>query len=146
MRLLFRSIVGFVLIASIASAADPPPVRFAGKTKYLNNAKAVVSHNIDDSTKYVATCLDAMDKYGIKATVFVSTEEDPPVEERFFTQLQIKPLWPRLRKAIDDGHEIGSHARTHPCRRPDTEQFCSDAYTEAEVAGSRDEILKRTRQ
>ncbi|MGH9627430.1 MAG: polysaccharide deacetylase family protein, partial [Bryobacteraceae bacterium] len=84
--------------------------------------------------------------YGIKATIFVSTEEDPPVEERFFTQLQIKPLWPRLRRAIEDGHEIGSHSRTHPCRRPDTKEFCSEAYSDAEVKGSRDEILRRTGQ
>jgi peptidoglycan/xylan/chitin deacetylase (PgdA/CDA1 family) len=60
--------------------------------------------------------------------------------------LQIKPLWPRLRKAVDNGHEIGSHARTHPCRRPDTEEFCSEAYTDAEVMGARDDILKRTQQ
>jgi peptidoglycan/xylan/chitin deacetylase (PgdA/CDA1 family) len=141
-----RTLNTVVVLAAASFAADPAAVRFLGKTKYLNNAKAVVAHTIDDSTKYVTNCLDAMDKYGIKATVFVSTEEDPPVEERFFTQLQIKPLWPRLRKAIGDGHEIGSHARTHPCHRPDTEQFCAEAYTDAEVAGSRDDILKRTRQ
>jgi peptidoglycan/xylan/chitin deacetylase (PgdA/CDA1 family) len=87
-----------------------------------------------------------MDRYGIKSTVFISTQEDPPVEERFFTQLQVKPLWPRLRKAIADGHEIGSHARTHPCRRPDTQDYCREAYTDAEVVGSRDLILERTKQ
>jgi peptidoglycan/xylan/chitin deacetylase (PgdA/CDA1 family) len=136
-----RAAILFLLPALFA--AD---VRYLGKAKYLNGARAVVSHTIDDSTKYVSQCIDAMDKYGIKATVFVSTEEDPPVEERFFTQLQIKPLWPRLRQAVANGHEIGSHARTHPCGRPQSEAFCAEAYTDAEVTGSRDDILKRTQQ
>lgn len=141
-----NAILTYTLLLGAATAAETGSVRFAGKTKYLNNARAVVAHTIDDSTKYVTNCIDAMDKYGIKATIFVSTEEDPPAEERFFTQLQVKPLWPRLRQAIENGHEIGSHSRTHPCRRPDTEAFCSEAYTDAEVMGSRDKILERTQQ
>jgi peptidoglycan/xylan/chitin deacetylase (PgdA/CDA1 family) len=135
-----------ILVLSAAIAVAAQPVKYIGKTKYLNNAKAVVTHTIDDSTQYVLQCVDTLDKHGIKATIFISTEEDPSPEERFFTQLQVKALWPRLEKAVEDGHEIGSHARKHPCRRPDTEEFCSEAYTEAEVAGSRDDILKRTRQ
>ena len=135
-----------LILLAAAIAVNAQPVRYLGKTRYLDNARSVVSHNIDDSTKYVVNALDTMDRYGIKSTVFVSTEDDPPVEERFFTQLQVKALWPRLRKAVENGHEIGSHARTHPCRRPDTEAFCSEAYTDAEVAGSRDDILKHTQQ
>ena len=122
------------------------PVRFTGKTKYLNNARAVVAHTIDDSTKYVTNCIDAMDKYGIKATIFVSTEQDPAPEDRFFNQLQVRDLWPRLRQAVDNGHEIGSHSRQHPCKRPDTEAFCSEAYNDYEVTGSRDDILRLTQQ
>jgi peptidoglycan/xylan/chitin deacetylase (PgdA/CDA1 family) len=141
-----RALAFSVCVVFCLSAADSSSVRYIGKTKYLNNARAVVAHTIDDSTRYIANCLDVMDKYGIKSTIFVSTEEDPAPEDRFFTQLQIKPLWPRLRKAVENGHEIGSHSRTHPCRRPDTEAFCAEAYTEAEVAGSRDTILKRTQQ
>ncbi len=117
-----------------------------GKTKYLNNARAVVSYTIDDSTKYVPTILDTIDKYDIKCTIFVSTDEDPAPEDRFLTQLLVKDLWPRLRQAIDNGHEIGSHSQTHPCRRTETEAGCTEAYTDAEVTGSRDEILKRTQQ
>jgi peptidoglycan/xylan/chitin deacetylase (PgdA/CDA1 family) len=142
-------ILGFasaLLLTANLYCQDRSSVEYVGKTKYLNNVRAVVTHSIDDSTKYVTNALDALDKYGVKTTVFVSTEEDPPPEERFFTQLQIKPLWPRLQRAISEGHEIGSHARTHPCKRPDTEAFCAEAYTDAEVAGSRDDILKHTRQ
>jgi peptidoglycan/xylan/chitin deacetylase (PgdA/CDA1 family) len=121
-------------------------VRFTGKTKYLHNARAVVVHSIDDSTKYVPETIDAMDRHGIKATLFISTEEDPAPEDRFFTQLQVRDLWPRLRKAVADGHEIGSHSRQHSCKKPDDEAFCAAAYSEYEIAGSRDDILRLTQQ
>src|ERR1044071_8044581 len=68
--------VATILVAS-AAGADPGAIRYVGKTKYLNNARAVATHTIDDSTKYVANCIDAIDKYGIKATIFVSTEQAP---------------------------------------------------------------------
>jgi peptidoglycan/xylan/chitin deacetylase (PgdA/CDA1 family) len=151
-----RCVPAFVLAAVCAPAllalqACSPSyaegdVRLVGKTPYLNNARAVVTHTIDDSTKHVPATIDAMDTYGIKGTLFISTEQDPPVEERFFTQLQVWNLWPRLEQAIQNGHEIGSHARTHPCRRPDTDEYCAAAYTDAEVSGSRDDILRRTTQ
>ncbi|MEP7363887.1 MAG: polysaccharide deacetylase family protein [Acidobacteriota bacterium] len=135
-------LTGLVLAVVLPAQA----VRFVGKTKYLNNARAAVVHSIDDSTIYVPTAIDAMDKYGIKATIFVSTEHDPAPEDRFFTQLQIRDLWPRLRKAIADGHEIGSHSRQHPCKKPDSEAFCAAAYTDYEITGSRDDILRLTQQ
>ncbi len=135
-----------LLFCASAFAAHPDPIRFVGKTKYLNNARAVVSHNIDDSTRFVTDTIDAMDKYGIKATMFISTEMDPAPEDRFFNQLQIHNQWPRMQKAIDDGHEIGSHSRQHPCKRPDTEAWCSESYNDYEVVGSRDDILKFTKQ
>ena len=106
--------------ASSVVSVQSGDVRLVGKTRYLNNARSAVTHTVDDSTKHVPAVIDALDKYGVKGTLFISTEQDPPVEERFFTQLQVWQLWPRLEKAIEDGHELGSHARTHPCRRPDT--------------------------
>ncbi len=108
---------------------------FHGKSQYLNGARAVVTHTIDDSTKFIPTALDAMDKYGIKATVFVSTERPP-----------IAQLWPRLQQAIRNGHEIGSHSRRHQCQWPDTFGFCFRAYTDYEIGGSRDDILRNTDQ
>jgi hypothetical protein len=110
-------------------------VRFAGTTRYLNDARAVVTHTIDDSTKFVPGCIDAMDKYGIKATIFVSTAGGTITE-----------LWPRLRAAIANGHEIGSHSRRHQCQWPDTFLFCFRAYTDYEIDGSRDDILANTDQ
>jgi peptidoglycan/xylan/chitin deacetylase (PgdA/CDA1 family) len=120
--------------AALAQAPEGR-IRFAGKARYLNNARAVVSHTIDDSTKFVPAAIDAMDKYGIKATIFVSTER-PPIAE----------LWPRLRQAIENGHEIGSHSRRHQCKWPDAAEFCTEAYNQYEVAGSREDILKNTAQ
>jgi peptidoglycan/xylan/chitin deacetylase (PgdA/CDA1 family) len=115
--------------------AGSAEVQLVGKTRYLNNAHAVVTHTIDDSTKFIPGCIDAMDKYDIKATIFVSTEREP-----------ISELWPRLREAIANGHEIGSHSRRHQCKWPDTYSFCFRAYTDYEVEGSRDDILANTEQ
>lgn len=137
--------LAFTLVV-LCAADDQSSIRYVGKTKYLNNARAIVTHSIDDSTKWVTNCIDAMDKYGIKATIFISTEEDPAPEDRFLTQLQVRELWPRLRQAIDNGHEIGSHSRQHPCKRPDTEAWCSNTYDDYEVIGSRDDILRLTKQ
>ena len=49
------------------------PVQFLGKAQYLNGAKAVVSHAVDDSNEQLPACLDVIDKYKIKATAFVTT-------------------------------------------------------------------------
>jgi len=153
-----RAALPAAIAAGLATAwayasAQTDAIQFVGKTKYLNNAKAVVVHTIDDSTKLVADTADAMDKYGIKGTFFISTEQDPPVEERFYNQLQVWLLWPRLQKAVENGHEIGAHAVTHPCSRPQSDTtsdnyraFCDANYNDAELAGSRDTILARTTQ
>lgn len=134
------------LVLSAAPGAQVDDVRLVGPTKYLNNARAVVIHSIDDSTRLVADTADVMDKYGIKGTFFISTEEEPPPEERFHNQLQVWLLWPRLEKAVKDGHEIGSHAVTHPCGRPPSEEWCSAAYTPKELTESRDVLLRRLSQ
>jgi hypothetical protein len=114
-----------------------PKVRFVQKTQYLNNTHAVVTHTMDDSAKLVLRAVELMDKYGIKATLFVSTNTG-----------DIQEMWPALRQAIANGHEIGSHSRTHQCSWPDTEAFCAKTYTDtdSEIIGSRDDILKNTDQ
>ena len=125
---------------SFAGAAEAPeqpgdPVRFVRLTKYLNNARAVVTHTIDDSTKYVPAAIEAMDRYGVKATIFVSTQRRPIAE-----------LWPALRRAVENGHEIGSHARNHICPWGSARRPCFFAYSDYELAGSRDDILRQTPQ
>ena len=125
----------FALLAVATVALAGPPVRLIGKTRYLNNARAVVTHTMDDSNQLVLGAIDALDKYGIKATFFISTAQGS------FAQ-----MWPRLRKAIDDGHEIGSHSRSHRCKWPESAAFCAAAYSDSEVFGSRDDILENTAQ
>ena len=158
MRRMSITLAGVAAVMMMLGAAGGPAaqsgvVHFVGKTKYLNNARAVVVHTIDDSTKLVVDTADAMDKYDIKATFFISTEQDPPPEERFFNQLQVWLLWPRMQKAVENGHEVGSHAVTHPCSRPQSDTtsdtyraFCEANYNDAELIASRDTILKRTTQ
>jgi len=110
-------------------------VRFIGITKYLNGSKAVVTHTADDSSPKVPDTIAALDRYDIKATFFISTRRGP-VEE----------LWPLLAKAANNGHEIGSHARTHPCQFPPSRSFCTLAYSDDELRGSRDDILAHVGQ
>lgn len=119
----------------MAGATLSAQVRFIGKSTYLNNARAVVTHTFDDSVAAVTDTLDALDKYGVKATAFVSTQRGP-----------IEDLWPRLNRAIANGHEVGSHSRRHQCKWPDTEEVCRQFYDDEEVKGSRDDILANTTQ
>jgi peptidoglycan/xylan/chitin deacetylase (PgdA/CDA1 family) len=123
------------LIGATLVGAQPPQIRFLGATRYLNNMGAVVTHTIDDSTDAVPACLDAIDHYGIKATIFINTASEV-----------VSRLWPRLRQAVTDGHEIGSHSRRHQCLWPATRAFCSDAYSADEIEGSRHDILTNTPQ
>jgi peptidoglycan/xylan/chitin deacetylase (PgdA/CDA1 family) len=112
------------------------PVSFCGICRYLNAANAVVSHSVDDTTEWLPVCLDVMDRHGIKSTVFVTTQFEPLMSR----------LWPRLRQAISDGHEIGSHSRRHPCRASDSLPFCLGRFTNDEIEGSREDILRNTDQ
>jgi len=111
-------------------------IEFSGKTQYLGGAHAVVTHTVDDTNQYLSGCIDAMDRYGIKATLFVTTGYQPMMSQ----------LWPRLRQAIENGHEIGAHSRRHPCPVPDSSFSCFRALTAYEIEGSRQDILDHTGQ
>ena len=121
--------------ADLAEPQTTSSIRFLGKTRYLNDARAAVTHTLDDSTEHMLTSLDALDRYGVKGTFFVSTEKEAA-----------RKLWRRLRQAVADGHEVGSHSRRHQCRWPDSFLFCFRAYSDYEVSGSRDDILAYTDQ
>ena len=56
---------------------------------------------MDDSTKLVVDTAGAMDKYGIEGTSLISTEQDLLPEHRFFNQLPVWLLWPRMQQAVD---------------------------------------------
>jgi peptidoglycan/xylan/chitin deacetylase (PgdA/CDA1 family) len=116
-------------------ARPNPSVRYNGITRFLDRTRTVVTGTLDDSSKAVPAAIDAMDTYGIKATIAVSTQSGVIAE-----------LWPRLRAAVENGHEIGSHSRRHQCQWPDTETFCRAAYSQDEIEGSRDDILAQTDQ
>jgi Polysaccharide deacetylase len=124
-----------VTVADRRAAKPNPSVRYAGMTRFLDRARTVVTGSLDDSTLAMTKAIDAMDTYGIKATIAISTQSGP-----------IAQLWPRLRAAVDNGHEIGSHSRRHQCQWPDTAAFCRFAYSRDEVEGSRDDILAQTDQ
>ena len=102
-------------MAVAAAASGAPAVRYLGQAKYLNGMKAVATHSIDDTTPTVSTALEVIDRCGIKATIFVNTAREP-----------IDKLWPRLRQAIAEGHEIGAHGRTHPCAWPPNESSAAN--------------------
>jgi peptidoglycan/xylan/chitin deacetylase (PgdA/CDA1 family) len=121
--------------SDLHEGAQSGGVRYLGPTEYLNHMRAVVTHTVDDSSDSLPASIDAMDKYGIKATIFVSTEVSP-----------IASLWPRLEEGVRNGHEIGSHSRRHQCQWPDTLPFCFRAFGDEEVTGSRDDILRHTTQ
>lgn len=112
-----------------------PLVRYDSMTRFLDRARSVVTGTLDDSTKAVPGAIETMDRYGIKATIAVSSQRGV-----------IGELWPTLRAAVQNGHEVGSHARTHQCQWSDTETFCRLAYSRDEVEGSRDDILAQTGQ
>jgi peptidoglycan/xylan/chitin deacetylase (PgdA/CDA1 family) len=124
-----------VAAADRRGAKPNPSIRYNGLTRFLDRTRTVVTGTLDDSSKAVPAAIDAMDTYGIKATIAVSTQSGAIAE-----------LWPRLRAAVENGHEIGSHSRRHQCQWPDTEAFCRAAYSRDEMEGSRDDILAQTDQ
>jgi Polysaccharide deacetylase len=124
-----------VTVADRRAAQPNPSIRYNGITRFVDRARTVVTGSLDDSTLAMTKAIDAMDVYGIKATIAVSTQSGP-----------IAQLWPRLRAAVENGHEIGSHSRRHQCQWPDTAAFCRSAYSRDEMEGSRDDILAQTDQ
>jgi peptidoglycan/xylan/chitin deacetylase (PgdA/CDA1 family) len=119
----------------VKAARLNPSIRYSGLTKFIDRARTAVTGTFDDSNRAVLKTLDTLDAYGIKATIAISTQTGAIAE-----------LWPRLAAAVENGHEVGSHARRHLCQWPDTETFCRSAYSRDEVEGSRDDIRAQTTQ
>ena len=124
-----------VTLADRQAARPDASVRYTGLAKFLDRARTAVTGTFDDSNVAVLKALDALDSHGVKATIAISTQSGPLAE-----------LWPRLRAAVANGHEVASHARRHLCQWPDTPTFCRSAYGRDEVDGSRDDIIAQTGQ
>ena len=104
-----------VTVADRRAAQPNPSIRYNGITRFVDRARTVVTGSLDDSTLAMTKAIDAMDVYGIKATIAISTQSGP-----------IAQLWPRLRTASRTAW-IGSIQR-HQCQWPDAAAFCRSAY------------------
>lgn len=63
--------------------------------------QAAITYTFDDNTgKQLSVAVPLFDKYGFKAT--------------FFPVPIWKPDWAGFKKAVENGHEVGSHSMTHP--------------------------------
>lgn len=119
--------------ADVRGGGSSGGVRVVGPTTYWNGARAVVTHTADDSSPRIPDALAVLDRYGVKATFFINTH-------------RAEELWPVLERAVNNGHEVGSHTRTHPCQFPPDRWFCFLAYSNDELIGSRDRILAQVDQ
>jgi peptidoglycan/xylan/chitin deacetylase (PgdA/CDA1 family) len=74
-----------------------------GDFHWPEGKRAAISLSFDDARpNQVDRALAILDRYGVKATFYVSM---PNVRDRL-------PEW---KKAVANGHEIGNHTLTHPC-------------------------------
>ncbi len=101
--------LGFLLIICLMSmlgAQYQTPAQkgqAAGKFPWPEGKKAAISLTFDDARlSQVDTGLPIFDRYGVRATFYVSPDR---LEERL-------EGW---KKASQNGHEIGNHTMTHPC-------------------------------
>jgi peptidoglycan/xylan/chitin deacetylase (PgdA/CDA1 family) len=102
-------IVGSLLVIGLLGllrAQYQPPAQKgagAGKFPWPEGKKAAVSLAFDDARlSQVDNGLPIFDRYGIKATFYVSPDK---IQERL-------EGW---KKAVRNGHEIGNHTMSHPC-------------------------------
>ena len=92
-----------VLLLLLGSALSFVPLQGQQSFKWPPGKRAAISLSFDDARlSQIDHGLALLEKYGIKATFFVSPAT---VKERL-------PGW---KKAVALGHEIGNHSMTHPC-------------------------------
>ena len=90
-----------LLTAQYQTPAQKSPA--AEKFPWPEGKKAAISLTFDDARpSQVDTGLPIFDRYGVKATFYVSPDK---LEQRL-------EGW---KKAVRNGHEIGNHTMTHPC-------------------------------
>ena len=92
-----------VLLLLFGSALITVPLQAQHSFKWPPGKRAAISLSFDDARlSQIDLGLALLDKYGIKATFFVSPAT---VKERL-------PGW---KKAVAEGHEVANHSMTHPC-------------------------------
>jgi peptidoglycan/xylan/chitin deacetylase (PgdA/CDA1 family) len=83
--------------------APPKKQQNAAKFHWPQGKKAALSLTFDDARpSQIDTGMPILDKYGVKATFYISPDN---LEDRL-------EGW---RQAVKKGHEIGNHTMTHPC-------------------------------
>jgi hypothetical protein len=98
------SFVGFAG-CSHSGSQSKEPARFERATDFHwpEGKRAAISLTFDDARySQITRCLPILDKYGTKATFYVSIK---PMEEH-------ADAW---KAAAANGHEIGNHSLVHPC-------------------------------
>ena len=92
-----------VLVLLFGSAFRTAPLQAQQSFKWPPGKRAAISLSFDDARlSQIDYGIALLEKYGIKATFFVSPAS---VKERL-------PGW---KKVVSLGHEIGNHSMTHPC-------------------------------
>jgi peptidoglycan/xylan/chitin deacetylase (PgdA/CDA1 family) len=98
-----RPFVVPVLLLLFGPAPTTVPLGAQSPFKWPAGKRAAISLSFDDARlSQVDYGLDVLEKYGVKATFFVS-----PVS--------IKERLPGWKKAVALGHEMGNHSMSHPC-------------------------------
>jgi peptidoglycan/xylan/chitin deacetylase (PgdA/CDA1 family) len=118
-----------VLLLLFGSALTTIPLQAQQSFKWPSGKRAAISLSFDDARlSQIDLGIALLEKYGIKATFFVSPAT---VKERL-------PGW---KKAVSLGHEIGNHSMSHPCTAnyEFSAQNALEGYTLARMAKELDD-------
>jgi peptidoglycan/xylan/chitin deacetylase (PgdA/CDA1 family) len=109
MKILGRGLMVLLLLAGLTGISLGAPHEIA---KWRDNKAGAVSLTFDDGyISYFTIGVPALNARGFKGTFFIITNyTDDPTSD----PLNIKASWDNWRTAAAQGHEIGSHSKSHP--------------------------------
>lgn len=96
----FGSFILFLLISVVLTTKAQVPKDYSVATWYGFKTAAVTYTFDDNTTKQLPVAMPLFDQYNFKMT--------------FFTVTSWSPNWTALKKASENGHEVGSHTVSHP--------------------------------